>query len=96
MEAVLLNFVRLLATIIWLLLIARVVLSWTNPTGGGGLVAFIYQVTEPILAPIRRVMPPTGGVDWSPLIAMLLIGPDVAGAIVIGAGPIDVHEFWVD
>ena len=74
MEAVLLNFVRLLATIIWLLLIARVVLSWTNPTGGGGLVAFIYQVTEPILAPIRRVLPPTGGVDWSPLIAMLLIG----------------------
>ena len=74
MEAVLLNFIRLLATVIWLLLIARVVLSWTNPTGGGGLVAFIYQVTEPILAPIRRVLPPTGGIDWSPLIAMLLLG----------------------
>ena len=74
MEAVLLNFVRLLATVIWLLLIARVVLSWTHPTGGGGLVAFIYQVTEPILAPIRRVLPPTGGVDWSPLVAMLVIG----------------------
>ena len=74
METVLLNFIRLLATIIWLLLIARVVLSWTNPTGGGGLVAFIYQVTEPILAPIRRVLPPTGGIDWSPLIATLLVG----------------------
>lgn len=70
----LLNFVRIFATLIWLLLIARVVLSWTNPTGGGGLVAFIYQVTEPILAPIRRVLPPTGGIDWSPLIAMLVIG----------------------
>ena len=70
----LLNFVRIFATLIWLLLIARVVLSWTNPTGGGGLVAFIYQVTEPILAPIRRVLPPTGGVDWSPLVAMLVIG----------------------
>jgi YggT family protein len=69
-----LNFVRLFATLLWLLLIARVVLSWTNPTGGGGLVAFIYQVTEPILAPIRRVLPPTGGIDWSPLIAMLVIG----------------------
>ena len=69
----LLNFVRIFATLIWLLLIARVVLSWTNPTGGGGLVAFIYQVTEPILAPIRRVLPPTGGVDWSPLVAMLVI-----------------------
>jgi YggT family protein len=74
MEQVLVNFVRLLATVVWLLLIARVLLSWTNPTGGGGLTAFIYQATEPILAPIRRVLPPTGGIDWSPLIAMLLVG----------------------
>ena len=70
----LVNFVRLLVTVIWFLLIARVVLSWTNPMGGGGVVAFIYQATEPILAPIRRVLPPTSGVDWSPLIAMLLLG----------------------
>jgi len=73
-ESVLVNFIRLLVTVLWFLLIARVVLSWTNPTGGGGLTAFIYQVTEPILAPIRRVMPATSGVDWSPLIAMLLLG----------------------
>ena len=70
----LINFVRLLATVVWFLLIARVLLSWTNPMGGGGLVAFIYQATEPILAPIRRVLPPTGGIDWSPLIAMLVLG----------------------
>ena len=74
MESVLVNFIRLLVTVLWFLLIARVVLSWTNPTGGGGLTAFIYQVTEPILAPIRRFLPATGGVDWSPLIAMLLLG----------------------
>ena len=74
MESVLVNFVRLLITVIWFLLIARVVLSWTNPMGGGGVVAFIYQATEPILAPIRRMLPPTSGVDWSPLIAMLLLG----------------------
>ena len=70
----LVNFVRMLVTVVWLLLIARVVLSWTNPMGGGGLVAFIYQATEPILAPIRRVLPPTGGIDWSPLIALLILG----------------------
>jgi len=73
-EDVLVNFVRLLVTVVWLLLIARVVLSWTNPMGGGGLVAFIYQATEPILAPIRRILPPTGGIDWSPLIALLILG----------------------
>ncbi len=74
MGLVLVNFIRMLATVLWLLLIARVILSWTNPMGGGGVVAFIYQATEPILAPIRRVLPPTGGIDWSPLVAMLLLG----------------------
>ena len=74
MQDVLVNFFRLLVTVVWLLLIARVVLSWTNPRGGGGLVAFIYQATEPILAPIRRSLPPTGGIDWSPLIALLILG----------------------
>ena len=74
MESVLINFIRLFVTVLWFLLIARVVLSWTNPRGGGGLVAFIYQATEPMLAPIRRVLPPTSGIDWSPLILMLLLG----------------------
>jgi len=70
----LINFIQLLAFVLWLLLIARVVLSWTSPGGGGGLVAFVYQATEPILAPIRRLLPPAGGMDWSPLVAMLLLG----------------------
>jgi YggT family protein len=74
MTAVLITFIQMLAFVMWLLIIARVVLSWTNPMGGGGLTAFIYQATEPILAPIRRLLPPTAGMDWSPLIAMLLLG----------------------
>lgn len=74
MPSLLVNFIQMLATVVWLLLIVRVILSWTMPRGGGGLVAFIYQATEPILAPIRRIMPPSAGMDWSPLIAMLLIG----------------------
>jgi YggT family protein len=81
MTVVLVNFIRLLATVLWFLLIARVVLSWTNPMGGGGLVAFVYQATEPILAPIRRVLPYTGGIDWSPLIAMLILGAIVRVAV---------------
>ena len=56
------------------LILGRVLMSYMNPAGGGALTAFLYQATEPILAPIRRVLPPTGGVDWSPLVAMLVIG----------------------
>jgi YggT family protein len=73
-QTVIITFVQMLVTLFWLLLIARVVLSWTNPTGGGALAATIYQLTEPILAPIRRVLPASGGLDWSPLVAMLLLG----------------------
>jgi YggT family protein len=71
---VLVTFLQMLSTLLWILILVRVIISWTNPRGGGGLVAFVYQVTEPILAPIRRVIPPTSGIDWSPLIAMLILG----------------------
>ena len=75
MSAVLVNFIQLLVYAIWALLLARVVLSWVSPGGGGGgFAAFVYTATEPILAPIRRILPPTAGIDWSPLVAMLLIG----------------------
>jgi YggT family protein len=73
MPLVVVNFLQLLISVLMLLVIARVVVSWLAPTGGG-LVAFIYQATEPILAPIRRVVPPSGGLDWAPLIAMLVLG----------------------
>jgi YggT family protein len=72
--AVFVTFLQLLSTLLWVLILARVIISWTNPRGGGSLVAFVYQVTEPILAPIRRLIPPTSGIDWSPLIAMLILG----------------------
>ena len=74
MTQLLVNFIQLLALVLWVLILARVVISWVAPTSGGPLVAFIYQVTEPILAPIRRVLPATGGLDLSPMIAILLLG----------------------
>lgn len=74
MPLVVINFLQLLISVLMLLVIARVIVSWLAPSGGGGLVAFIYQATEPILGPIRRVVPPSGGLDWAPLIAMLVLG----------------------
>jgi YggT family protein len=73
MAAVFVTFIKLLSTLLWVLILARVIISWTNPRGGGQVVAVVYQLTEPILAPIRRVIPPTSGIDWSPLIAMLIL-----------------------
>ena len=74
MPPLVVTFLQLLIVVLMLLVLARVVVSWTAPTGGGGVVAFIYRVTEPVLAPIRRVIPPSGGIDWAPLIATLVLG----------------------
>jgi YggT family protein len=73
MSHVLATFVTMLSLVLTLLILARVLLSWTNGQGGGAFTAFIYQATEPILGPIRRVLPPMGGLDWSPFIALVLL-----------------------
>jgi YggT family protein len=73
MSQVMLSFLTLLGAVYSLLILARVVLSWMNPMGGGPFTAFIYQVTEPVLGPIRRILPPMGGLDWSPFIALVLL-----------------------
>ncbi len=59
---------------LWLvfgLLIAQAVLSWVNPYAP--MAPAIDQLTRPLLAPIRRVVPLLGGVDLSPLVLMLLL-----------------------
>ncbi|MBI3751305.1 MAG: YggT family protein [Chloroflexi bacterium] len=68
------NFVRFLVVALEALILARVLLSWTDPTGRGRLASFVTSMTEPILAPVRRLMPRTGMLDWSPFIVILVLG----------------------
>jgi YggT family protein len=57
-----------------LILLARVILSWfPNVDRSNPLIQFLYDVTEPVLRPIREMMPPTGMMDLSPLIVFLII-----------------------
>lgn len=73
MTVVLGNFIFLLATVLSLLIVVRVILSWVMPTGGGPFAAFVYAATEPLLAPIRNLLPPTGAFDLSPMIALVVL-----------------------
>jgi len=75
------NFIAAIARIVdvaltvylWLIII-RSVLSWVNLDPYNPIVRFIYQVTEPVMAPIRRWLPIRGlGIDLSPIIILLLI-----------------------
>jgi YggT family protein len=55
----------------WLLLI-RVVLSWVNPAPRNPLLVQIVRITEPVLRPLRAILP-VPGIDLSPLLAFVLI-----------------------
>ncbi len=67
-------FFQLLVTVLWLLVIGRVLLSWVNPRFEGPVARFLFDTTEPLLAPIRRFLPQTGTLDWAPLILVLALG----------------------
>ena len=56
----------------WAILI-QVVLSWVAPQSQNPAVALIHQITEPIMAPARKLVPPMGGMDFSPIITFMLI-----------------------
>lgn len=67
-------FIQLFVTALWLLILGRVLLSWVNPRFEGPVARFLYDTTEPLLAPIRRVLPSMGMIDLSPLVLILLLG----------------------
>lgn len=55
------------------LLLARILLSWFQPNPYHPVVRFLYQSTEPVLAPFRRLLPPLGGIDFSPILAFFVL-----------------------
>jgi len=54
-----------------LIVVASVVVSWTHVPREHPAVRLLHRLTEPVLAPIRRLLPPMGGMDFSPLVLLL-------------------------
>ena len=69
-----LNFLRLLLVALQVAIIGRVLLSYVEPRGRSSLTQFVVMITEPILAPVRRLLPGGGTFDFSPLIVLLVLG----------------------
>jgi YggT family protein len=68
--------VNILNTILSLLtyaIIIRAVLSWVRPNPNNPLVRLLNKVTDPIMKPLERIIPPLGGLDITPVIAIVLI-----------------------
>jgi YggT family protein len=79
---VLINFVNILAQVLVAAIIIRSLLSWFSVGGSQPVFRLLVEITEPVLAPIRRLIPGAGTIDFSPLIALLLI--QVLSGIVVG------------
>lgn len=67
------SLVVMVAQIYQFVLLARVLISWVQVDPYHPVVQLLYQITEPVLGPIRRVLPQTMGLDFSPIIAMILV-----------------------
>ncbi|MDD5255417.1 MAG: YggT family protein [Candidatus Omnitrophica bacterium] len=60
-------------TVYYWLILARAVISWVSPDPFNPIVQFLYRVTEPVLAPVRRILGIRSGIDFSPLLVFLAI-----------------------
>jgi YggT family protein len=69
----LIYFIDVFFTLLSLAILARVLLSWVRVSPYHPAVEFLYRITEPVLAPLRRIIPPIGMIDISPVIALFLL-----------------------
>ncbi len=82
MTGFLVTFVNLLFEVLSLAILARVLLSWFQVDPYNQFVQLLYQITEPILGPLRKVVPPMGMIDITPIVALLIL--QLAQRVILG------------
>jgi len=73
LPSALLTFAELLLQILWIAILIRVLLTWFPIDPNNPIIRVLFEITEPVLAPFRRVIPRIGMFDLSPLAALLVI-----------------------
>jgi YggT family protein len=68
------NFIQFLLIALWALVLGRMLMSWVDPGGRNQVSTFLVQATEPLLSPVRRVLPQTGAIDWSGFVVLIVLG----------------------
>ena len=82
------NFIDIFTRVVTIAIFIRAILSWFPMASGNPVSTIINQVTDPILMPLRRVIPPLGMMDITPLVAIILLQviSEMAKAMVLGGG----------
>ena len=68
-----LGVIGLLVNIYFFALLAMIILSWVAPGSSHPALLLLHQITEPVMAPFRKALPPMGGMDFSPILVFILI-----------------------
>ena len=68
------NFLQFLFMALWALVFGRMIMSWVDPMGRNRISQLLIQATEPILAPVRRMLPQSGMIDWSGFVVLIVLG----------------------
>ena len=68
-----LNFIAILCQVLAIIIFIRAILSWFAISPYSPIVVFLDRITEPILAPIRRIIPRLGMVDITPMVAIIIL-----------------------
>jgi YggT family protein len=68
-----LGVVGLLVNIYFFALLAMIILSWVAPGSRHPAIYLLFQITEPVMAPFRKMLPAMGGMDFSPILVFILI-----------------------
>ena len=69
----LVSFIQILFITLNIAILARILLTWIPIDPFHPIVRILNQITEPILGPARRIIPPIGGIDFSPIIVLFLL-----------------------
>ncbi|MFC0269187.1 YggT family protein [Kushneria aurantia] len=91
LTAALAGVVNAILKIYFFALIIMIILSWVAPQSAHPGALLVYQITEPIMAPVRRIIPPLGMIDLSPIVVFLLINvldSFLVGSLSRAAGPL--------
>ena len=67
------QFIEILCQVLAFIIFIRAILSWFPVSRFNPIVAFIEYITEPILAPLRRVVPRIGMIDITPMVAIIIL-----------------------
>lgn len=68
-----LGVIGLLVNIYFFALLAMIILSWVAAGSNNPAIYLLHQITEPVMVPVRKLLPPMGGMDFSPILVFILI-----------------------